>query len=154
MASRKSWVEKLHDSKDLPKVVKLNKEGAEHWHGETMTVPAPIEVDEVMRKVPEGKLTTIAEIREKIAKKHETDIGCPLTCGIFAWIAANAAEEERDAGKTNITPYWRTLKAKGEINPKYPGGIQIQKMLLEKEGHKVVKKGQKYFVIDFEKSLS
>ena len=154
MTKKKSWMEKLHQSKDLPKVVKLNKERAEHWHGETMTVPAPIEVNEIMSKVPEGKLTTIAEIRQIVAKKHKTDIGCPLTCGIFAWIAANAAEEEREAGKKNVTPYWRTLKAKGEINQKYPGGIQVQKMLLEKEGHKITQKGQKYFVVNFEKSLS
>lgn len=152
--AKKSWTEKLHDSKDLPKVVELKAEAQTHWHGKTMAIPAPIEVDEIMRKVPEGKLITIAEIRQKIAKKHKTDIGCPLTCGIFAWIAANAAEEERDKGKKDITPYWRTLKSGGEINPKFPGGTQIQKMLLEKEGHKIIQKGQKYFVVDFEKSLN
>jgi len=151
--TKKSWVEKLHDSKDLPKVVKLNKNGRQHWHGETMTVPAPIEVDEIMRQVPEGKLITTYQIREKIAEKHKTDIGCPLTCGIFAWIAANAAEEDRDKGRKDITSYWRTLKSDGEVNPKFPGGIKIQKMLLEKEGHKIIQKGKKYYVADYEKSL-
>lgn len=154
MAKKKSWAEKLHDSKDLPKVVKLNKEAAEHWRGQTMTVPAPIEVDGIMRQVPKGKLITIAEIRQKIAKEHETDIGCPLTCGIFARIAANAAEEEREAGKKEITPYWRTLKSGGEVNPKFPGGLKIQKMLLEAEGHKLVERGKKLFVLDYEKALA
>lgn len=153
MTKKKTWVEKLHDSKDLPKVVKLNDIGAKHWRGETMTVPAPIEVDEIMHKVPKGKLITIAEIRQKIAKKHKTDIGCPLTCGIFAWIAANAAEEEREAGKKDITPYWRTLKSDGEVNPKYPGGLKIQKMLLEAEGHELAERGKKMFVLDYEKNL-
>jgi len=154
MAKKKSWVEKLHQSKDLPKVVLLNREASSRWGGNTMAIPAPIEVDKIMASVPEGKLTTINQIREKIAKKHRAETGCPLTCGIFAWIAANAAEEEREAGKEEITPYWRTLKCEGEINPKFPGGIQIQSMLLKGEGHKIKQKGKKYFVEGYEKSLS
>jgi len=143
----------LHDSKDLPKVVKLKEPASIHWHGETMAIPAPLEVDAVMRRVPTGKLITIAEIRQQIAKKHKADIGCPLTCGIFVWIAANAAEEEREAGKKDITPYWRTLKSGGEVNPKFPGGLKIQKMLLLKEGHKIIQKGKKYLVYDYQKHL-
>lgn len=42
-----------------------------------------------------------------------------MTTGIFAWIAAHAAEEQRQQGKRDITPYWRTLKSGGVINPKY-----------------------------------
>ena len=77
----------------------------------------------------------------------------PLTTGIFARIAAEASEERKAEGRKDITPYWRTLKANGEINPKYPGGIEVQKKILEKEGHKVIKKGKKYVVADFEKHL-
>jgi len=107
-----------------------------------------------MRRVPEGKLITINEIRAALAKKHGATIGCPMTTGIFAWIAANAAEEQREKGEKDITPYWRTLKSGGVINPKYPGGVEAQKKLLEKEGHEVVRKGKKYAAVDFEKSLA
>ncbi|OGL40729.1 MAG: hypothetical protein A3C43_10595 [Candidatus Schekmanbacteria bacterium RIFCSPHIGHO2_02_FULL_38_11] len=55
--------------------------------------------------------------------------------------------------KKNPTPYWRTLKSDGVINEKYPGGVEGQKKLLEKEGHKVDQKGKKSVVVDFEKSL-
>lgn len=134
---KKSWSEKLNDSKDLPKVVKLNDEGRQHWHGETMVVPAPIEVDEIMRKVPKGKLTTIDGIRKKLAEKHKCDIGCPLTTGIFSWIAAGAAGEKMAEGQKNITPYWRTLKSNGELNPKYPGGVEFQTDQLKKEGFEI-----------------
>jgi len=137
MVKKKSWVEKLHDSKDLPKVVKLNGEGAKHWKGETMVVPAPLEVDAIMKKVPKGKLITIDGIRKKLAEKHKTDIGCPLTSGIFSWIAAGAAGEEMAAGKKNVTPFWRTLKSNGELNPKYPGGIDFQSEQLEQEGFEI-----------------
>jgi hypothetical protein len=136
---KRSWREKLAESKDLPK---------------TMVIPSPAEVDEVMRRVPRSRLATINEVRACLAKKHGTDIACPMTTGIFAWIAAHAAEETRAAGRKDITPYWRTLKTGGELNPKYPGGIPALKRLLAAEGHKVVRKGNRFLVVDFEKKLT
>uniref|UniRef100_A0A7C3UPE8 Uncharacterized protein n=1 Tax=candidate division WOR-3 bacterium TaxID=2052148 RepID=A0A7C3UPE8_UNCW3 len=153
----KSALEKLRDSKDLPRVVKITPKLAKRWQakvGDTMVIPAPIEVDEVMKMVPNGKLTTINHIRERLAKKHQATICCPLTTGIFARIAAEAAEELRKEGKKNITPYWRTLKADGEINPKYPGGLEYQKQLLLREGHRIIKKGKRFFVLNYENSLA
>ena len=106
-----------------------------------------------MRKVPKGKLVTIGEIRASLAKKHRATIGCPITTGIFAWIAAHAADEAAIEGAKRITPYWRTLKSGGELNPKYPGGIPNLKSRLEAEGHRVLKKGRRYLVADFQKAL-
>lgn len=146
-------MEKLHDSKDLPKVEKINEKMSKKWGTGTVVIPAPIEVDALMRKVPNGKLTTINEIREALAKKHNATFGCPMTTGIFAWIAAHAAEEQRENGIEDITPYWRTLKTKGIINPKYPGGVEGVKKLLEEEGHKIAQKGKKHIVIEYEKSV-
>jgi len=150
---KKSWVEKLADSKGLPQVQKITGKMSKRWGTGTVAIPAPMEVDEIMRSVPKGKLITINEIRETIAKKHKATIGCPITTGIFAWIAANAAEEQRKEGKKDLTPYWRTLKTGGVINEKYPGGVEGQKKLLEKEGHKVTQKGKNYIVANYEKSL-
>jgi hypothetical protein len=103
--------------------------------------------------VPRGKLITINEIRAIVAKKHGATIGCPITCGIFAWIAANAAEEAAAQGRKRVTPYWRTLKSNGELNAKYPGGINRLKRLLKAEGHRIVSKGKRAFVADYERSL-
>ena len=153
MPKRKSWSEKLKESKGLPKVEEITGKMSKRWGTGTVVIPAPMEVDEIMRKVPEGKLTTINEIRATLAKKHGATIGCPITTGIFAWVAANATEEQRQRGEKDITPYWRTLKTGGVINEKYPGGAEAQKQLLEKEGHKVVQKGKNYVVADYEKSL-
>ncbi len=86
-------------------------------------------------------------------KKHKANIGCPITCGIFAWIAAYTSKEEKLSGKKNLTPWWRTLKTGGQLNEKYPGGLQNQKKLLQKEGHKIVQKGNNCFLEDYEKSL-
>jgi len=154
MPKRKSWSEKLRDDKGLPKVQEITGKMSKRWGTGTVVIPAPMEVDEIMRRVPEGKLTTINEIRAALAKKHRATIGCPITTGIFAWIAANAAEEAKRKGEKDTTPYWRTLKTGGVINEKYPGGVEFQKRLLEKEGHEVVQKGRKHVVIDCEKSLA
>ncbi len=151
--SSKSWQEKLLNSKDLPKVVKITDKQSKVWGKGTIAIPTPKEVDEIMKKVPKGKLMTINQIRKRVAKKHKATIGCPICCGIFASIAAHAAEEEKQQGKKNITPYWRALKEGGVVNPKYPGGVNAQKKLLEREGHKVIQKGKNYVVADFEKFL-
>lgn len=147
---KKSWREKLADDKGLPKVVKINGKMSKRWGMGTCVIPAPREVDEIMKKVPKGKLVTINQIRGMLAQKHGATIGCPITTGIFARIAAGAAEEATMEGEKNITPYWRTLKEGGVINEKYPGGVEAQKKLLEKEGHKVIQKGKKYVVANFE----
>ena len=154
MAKKKSWLEKLHDSKDLPKVVEITGKMSRRWGEGTVVIPAQMEVDSIMKKVPEGKLITTNEIREMLAEKHKATIGCPMTTGIFIWIAANAAEEEKAMGKEDTTPYWRTLKSKGLLNEKYPGGIDQQRFYLETEGHKVIQRGKKYYVEDFEKSIA
>lgn len=154
MSKRKSWSEKLRDSKDLPRVEKITNRMSKRWGSGSVVIPAPVEVDEIMKKVPKGKVTTINEIRAFLAKKYGATIGCPITTGIFAWVAANAAEELEQKGERDITPYWRTLKVGGVINEKYPGGAEAQKKLLEKEGHKVVQRGKRYVVLDYENALA
>jgi alkylated DNA nucleotide flippase Atl1 len=154
MAKKKSWQEKLQDSKDLPKVAKITGRMQTRWGRGTCVIPAPLEVNEVMRRVPKGKLVTINEIRAHLAKKHRATIGCPITTGIFAWIAAHAAAEASSEGKKRITPYWRTLKSGGELNAKYPGGVADLNARLEAEGHQVVQRGKRVLVVDFEKAMA
>lgn len=153
MKAKKSWREKLADDKDLPKVVPIPPRMARTWGKGTLVIPAPREVDALMRKVPKGKLVTINELRAALARQHKATIGCPMTTGIFAWIAAHAAAEDEAAGKKRVTPYWRTLKSGGELNPKYPGGVKEQTKRLVGEGHRVVHKGKKIVVSDFAAAL-
>jgi hypothetical protein len=154
MKAKKTWNEKLRDSKDLPKVGLNSGKLFAKWGGGTHVVPAPLEVDELMRKVRTGRVTTIDELRAALAAKHEVDVACPMTTGIFAWIAAYAADEAEQDGKKRITPYWRTLKAGGELNPKYPGGIENLRHRLEAEGHKIIQRGKRFFVADAERKLA
>ena len=153
MRTRTSWREKLADSKGLPRVVRITPRMSARWGKGTVVIPAPLEVDSFMKRVPRGKLATINEIREALARKHRATIGCPITTGIFAWIAANAAAEAAAAGKKVVTPYWRTLKTGGELNPKYPGGLRGLGQRLRAEGHRILKRGKKHFVADFQHKL-
>jgi len=158
---KKSWTEKLQDSKKFPKTLKfdpkfpcgkaLQKMGAKP--GDTVVLAAPIEVDEIMKNVPKGKLITINEICKKLAKRHNTKFCCTLTTGIFIMTAAHAAEEAKAKGERVITPYWRTLKMSGVLNDKYPGGAEAQKKSLEKEGFRILQKGRKYIVENYENYL-
>ncbi len=150
-----SWQEKLADDKGLPKVVEITDRMSKRWGTGTVVIPAPREVDEIMRKVPRGKLITVNQIRSLLAQRHGATIGCPITTGIFLNIAAKAAEEAAAEGKKDITPYWRTLKSDGSLNEKYPGGVEAQAARLREEGHTIEpgrgKKPPK--VKDFERSL-
>lgn len=153
MKARKSWREKLHDSKGLPKVGAVAGKMTQRWGTGRMVIPAPVEVDELMKRVPKGRLVTINELRAALAAKHRVSFACPITTGIFSWIAAHAAAEDEADGKKRVTPYWRTLKTGGEINPKYPGGVQELSKRLRTEGHKIVHKGKKVVVQNYERSL-
>lgn len=145
----------MADSKDLPKVVEINDKMSKRWGTGTVVIPAPREVDEIMKKVPQGKLITINHIRSVLAQKHGATIGCPITTGIFAWVAAHAADEAAAEGEKEITPYWRTLKSAGELNEKYPGGVEAQAARLRAERHTIEPgKGKKPpRVKDFEQAL-
>jgi alkylated DNA nucleotide flippase Atl1 len=155
MRLRISWRTKLSDSKDLPRVERITGKMSTRWGTGTVVIPAPLEVDEIMRRIPKGKLVTVNEIRAALAKKHGATIGCPITTGIFTLIAARAAgEDEAEGKKKRVTPYWRTLKGQGEVNPKYPGGVDAQRLRLEAEGHTVVARGKRVVVQEYESKLA
>lgn len=143
----------LNDSKDMPKFQTItDKKSIEKYGGDKMYFAPPIDYDRVMRRVPFGKLLTVGKIREYFAKQNGADFTEPITAGVFvsivAWASFQRAEDK--------TPYWRTLKANGELNAKFPGGIEAQKKLLEQEGHTVIQKGRtniRYYVKDYEKAL-
>lgn len=128
----------LHDGKDMPKIQTVTDEKSiRKYGGSRMYFAPPIDYDTVMRRVPLGKLLTVGMIRDYLAKQNGVDFTDPMTAGIFVSIAAWASFQRRE----DETPYWRTLKANGELNEKYPGGAEAQKKRLEAEEHAVIKKG-------------
>lgn len=150
---KKDFNAMLADSRDMPKIQIITDEKTiQKYGGNRMYFAPPAAYDEVMKKVPFGKLVTVGDIREYFARSNDADFTEPITAGIFVSIAAWASHQ-RDTDKT---PYWRTLKSGGELNPKYPGGISSQKQMLEAEGHRIIQKGRKnirYYVEDYEKAV-
>ncbi len=150
---KKDFNAMLHKDTGMPKIQIITDEAAiKKYGGEKMYFAPPVAYDEIMKTTPYGKLITVGIIREYLAKRNHADFTDPITAGIFVSIAAWASSQRSE----DKTPYWRTLKANGELNPKYPGGIEAQKARLESEGHTVVQKGRtnlKYYVKDYEKAI-
>ncbi|MBL9137101.1 MAG: MGMT family protein [Verrucomicrobiales bacterium] len=135
--TKKTWREKLCDNKGLPRIVRIPSHQEKRWGKGTMVIPAPAEVDQVIRTVRKGRVTTINELRTVLAQRHQASTACPITTGIFAWIAAHAAAEDEAAGKKRVTPWWRVVKEGRKLNPKFPGGLDEHRRRLEAEGHVV-----------------
>lgn len=92
----------LHNNKDMPKIQIITDESSiKKYGGSKMFFSPPIDYDKIMKKVPYGKVITVGQIREYLAKKNHADFTDPITAGIFVSIAAWASEQ-RD---TNKTPY-------------------------------------------------
>lgn len=158
---RKTWREKLADKEGYPKVLELevgfpcyralHKMGAEA--GDRVVLVNPAEIVARMREVPYGKVTTLKEICQDVAREHRVDACCTLTSGIHVMTTANAATESDTAGEDLDIPYWRTLKIGGYLNEKYPGGIEAHGSLLHDEGFEIIGKGKASRVKDFGKHL-
>lgn len=150
---KKDFNAMLQNSKDMPKLqVITDPKSIEKYGGDRMYFAPPIDYDRAMKRVPRGKVTTVGKLREYFARLNGADFTEPITAGIFVSIAAWASEQRAE----DKTPYWRTLKANGELNAKYPGGLEAQKQKLEAEGHTVIQRGRtnsRYYVKDFEAAL-
>lgn len=151
---KKDFNAMLHNSKDMPKILAVTDQKIiDRYGGSRMYFAPPIAYDGVMKRVPYGKVITIPQIRAYFARKNSADFTDPMTAGIFVTIAAWASFQREGEDET---PYWRTLKADGELNAKYPGGVEAQRIKLEAEGHMIIAKGRKnirYFVKDYGRSL-
>ena len=150
---KKDFNAMLRRDNGMPRIQTVTDEAAiRTYGGSRMLLAPPLAYDALMRRVPAGKLTTTGELRAYLARENGADFTDPMTAGIFVSIAAWASHQRSE----DKIPYWRTLKAGGELNPKYPGGVEAQRARLEAEGHTVVQRGRKHlrwYVQDYEKAL-
>ncbi len=134
-APRKTWRQKLEDSKGLPKVVDIPANMQPQLGRGRLLIPSPKMVDAAIRTLPRGTTCTTPELRALLARQNQADSTCPLVTGIFCNIAAHAAEEAGAAGDSNErTPWWRLLSKDGKPNPKFPGAPDEQIRRLRDEG--------------------
>lgn len=150
---KKDFNAMLYDNRNMPKIqIITDEKSIKKYGGNRMYFAPPADYDRIMKEIPRGKIITVGKIREYFAELSGADFTEPMTAGIFISIAAWASEQRQE----DKTPYWRTLKADGELNAKYPGGIEAQKKKLEAEGHTIIEKGKKnkrYYIKDYEKYM-
>lgn len=128
MVKEKDFNLMMNNQKDMPKIIIVEDEKTiKNFGGTKMVIAPPLDYDDVIKKVNKGHLITTSQIREYLAKKYEADFTDPMTSGIFINIVAWASYQRKE----DITPFWRVLKTDGELNSKYPEGIELQKKLLE-----------------------
>ena len=131
---KKDFNAMLHDNKDMPKFqIITDQKSIEKYGGSKMYFAPPIDYDKVMKKIPYGKVITVGKIREYFAELSGADFTEPITAGIFvsivAWASYQRSEDE--------TPYWRTLKANGELNAKSASSPQWETWSYVKKKYKL-----------------
>ncbi|MCL2038989.1 MAG: MGMT family protein [Bacteroidetes bacterium] len=153
--AKKTFNEKLMNPQE-PEIIDMSnkKNFVEKYGGNKMLIATPMQYNNVMKSIPEEKVITSDIIRNYLAENHNADYTCHLTAGIFINIVAKASKEREETGEGNLVPYWRTLKQNGELNEKYPDGVDGQKQLLEKEKHIIIQKGKRFFVKDYKEKLA
>ena len=139
---KKDFNAMLHDSKDMPKFqIITDQKSIEKYGGSRMYFAPPIDYDKVMKQIPYGKVITVGKIREYFAIQKGADFTEPITAGIFVSIAAWASSQRSE----DETPYWRTLKANGELNAKYPRWHRGSKREIgSRRTHNYSKRAQEY----------
>ena len=75
---KETWRQKLvstGEKNNLPQIVEVNEKMSKKWGEGTCVIPSPLEVDATMKGVPEGKLITVNQIREVMAKRYNASFG-------------------------------------------------------------------------------
>jgi len=115
----KSAREKLSEKKE-PKKVVLGGDFSGIKGGQTMFVATPQIVAEYIRKIPFGQSRTIERMRNEIARRRKCDASCPVSTAVFVRIAAEAAIEDLNEGKSpsEVIPFWRLISSKDKVAKK------------------------------------
>lgn len=124
-ASGKTWTSKVNDPTKTFKVEKLDKDWTDMIKGEKMLIATPLIVDTYLRQIPKGKEVSLLTMRKDLALQHNADNTCPLTTGIFLRIAAEAALEQLNEGKSpeDVAPFWRVIHERMAVAKKLSCGI-------------------------------
>ena len=105
---------------DIPKTMEKYFRG-----GGKMVKPAPETVAQLVSEIPEGNITTLDNLRDKIAQTHKAHTSCPAATMKSLKTAINLSSD---------CCYWRVIKKDGQLIAQLPGGIGNQANKLIDEG--------------------
>ena len=74
----------MNNNKDMPKIQVIKDEKTiKKYSGTKMFFAPPLYYDKLMKKVPKGKLITVSQMRDYLAKQNNADFTDPMTAGIL-----------------------------------------------------------------------
>lgn len=115
---KKTWSEKYCECNAKGfEIKRVAKDMMGMKKGQSMLIPTPELVSEVIRKIPKGEVKDTPYLRRKLSERVGSEITCPITTGIFLRIAVEAAHEDFEAGcpMNELMPFWRVIGDKAPI---------------------------------------
>jgi hypothetical protein len=117
-------------------VAELEPAKAARFKAATMLIPSPADIEKAIFSIPNGATQTLRQLRDTMAQAAKAGVTCPYAARVGWELVAQAAEEDRAAGKADVCPWWRVTKD-GAPSAKTPGGIDNHRALLAGEGVQV-----------------
>jgi alkylated DNA nucleotide flippase Atl1 len=115
-----------------------------------MLKPCAATVAALVAKIPAGQVVTTDSLRRTLADQFGVEVACPYDTKMALLEISN--DSSLNQSGLNV-PFWRVVKANGELNPKYPGGLEAQVALLQSEGFTVDDSGKKPRIKPFKDKL-
>ena len=109
-----------------------------------MVKPSLDSVREIVTKIPIGKLATLEQLREKLAKDFKVQTACPAST---TKVLSELSKEQPPIC------YWRLIKKKGELFSKFPNGVEGHASLLKDEGFEIDTSKKNPVVVGYETKL-
>jgi hypothetical protein len=75
-SSRVPWREKL-ERQQQARIVDIPPRMQGRLGKGRMIIPRPLDVDALIRRVPKGKLVTVFQLRQELARRNAVDTACP-----------------------------------------------------------------------------
>jgi 6-O-methylguanine DNA methyltransferase, DNA binding domain len=123
-----------------------------------MLKPCPETLAALIVQIPNGKISTTDSLRRTLANRFGVEVTCPYDTKMALLAIAQTESDPSESSPSQSDPsqpipYWRVIKANGELMPKHPGGLEAHAALLQAEGFTVDTSGKKPKVKNFKDKL-
>lgn len=124
----------------MPKIQIVTDEATiKKYGGNRMYFAPPRVYDELMNRVPPGKVITVGAMREYLARQNGADFTDPITAGIFVSIAAWASHQRAE----NRRPTGGPSRPTGSSIPNTPAASRPRGRSLKPRGTPSCRRGGK-----------
>lgn len=111
-----------------------------------MLLPSPTTIASILHQIGENQIITTEMLSNVLADRFDVQAVCPITTRKSLTALAHDS--------TNTAPFWRVVKANGDLTAIFPGGAEGQAELLREEGMTIDSDGKKPRVRHFNEKLA